>query len=190
MSKKILPRKTLEQLIVDNDQSVRLVKKKQNSTSSELWEHFHQVFVNNDQQPFVSCNTCKKILVFTSANGTNNLKSHLKSCSKSISICNRSPYSQTTIQEFYSPSKPIQISKKIKSAVLEACTEFAALDGRAFATMKGNGFQSLAQVLFDAGRLLHRSSVQIENILPHPTTVIRTSFSKNLILFRLVSLSF
>ena len=34
--------------------------------------------------------------------------------------------------------------------------------------MKGKDFQNLAQVLFDAGRSLKNSSIQIQNILLHP----------------------
>ncbi|CAF1542534.1 unnamed protein product [Adineta ricciae] len=136
-----------------------------------MWGHFHQIFVNHDQQAFVSCNECKRILAFTSANGTNNLKSHLASCSKTET--NISDLYQTTVRDFYSSSKPLKIPNKIKLSVTQACAEFSALDGRAFATMKGSGFQTLAHVLFDAGRLLQNSSVQIEDILPHPTTISR-----------------
>ncbi|CAF3987750.1 unnamed protein product [Rotaria sp. Silwood2] len=136
-----------------------------------MWEHFHQIFVNNLQQQFVSCNECKTLLAFTSTNGTNNLKSHLSSCSKTKIILN--DLNQTTVHDFYSSSKTIQIPKKMKLSVTQACAEFSALDGRAFDTMTGYGFQNLAQVLFDAGRSFTNSSIQIEDILPHPTTISR-----------------
>ncbi|CAF1490089.1 unnamed protein product [Rotaria sordida] len=58
----------------------------------------------------------------------------------------------------------------------QACAEFSALDGRAFQAMKGNGFQNLAQVLFDAGRSYNNSSIQVQDILPHPTTVRQIKF--------------
>jgi hypothetical protein len=64
-----------------------------------------------------------------------------------------------------------KFQKKIKFFVTEACAEFCALDGRAFDVMKGVGFQNLAQVLFNAGRNTGRSSIEIKDILPHPTTV-------------------
>ncbi|CAF1474534.1 unnamed protein product [Rotaria sordida] len=139
--------------------------------SSPLWEHFHQIFVNNSQQQFVSCNECKTLLAFTSTNGTNNLKSHLNSCSRTTAQLNDS--NQTTVHEFYSSTKKIKISKKIKLSVVQACTEFSALDARAFDTMKGYGFQNLAQVLFDAGRSFANSSIQVQDVLPHPTTISR-----------------
>ncbi|CAF3612366.1 unnamed protein product [Rotaria sp. Silwood1] len=64
------------------------------------------------------------------------------------------------------------ISKKIKLSVVQACAEFSALDDRASDTMKENSFQNLAQVLFDAGRALTKSSIQVQAILPNPTTAI------------------
>lgn len=183
MNKVILTRKELEQLIADDDTSIRFAKKKANLNSSYLWEYFHIIYVNNHQQPFVSCNSCKVILAFTSANGTNNLKSHLKSCSKATATYPSAPFEQKTIHSFYSSSKPVKISKTIRTSVMQACSEFAALDGRAFATMKGTGFQNLAQVLFDAGRSLSNSSIQIEDILPHPTTVNRIFFVQKCLIF-------
>jgi hypothetical protein len=166
---KFLTRKELEKLIDERHESVKLVQKKKTVHSSQLWEHFHQVLVNNEQQQFVSCNDCKMLLAFQSMNGTNNLKSHLKSCTKpKLKI---DDLNQTTVHDFYSSEKKIKIPGKVKSAVLEAAAEFSALDGRAFETISGAGFQNLAQVLFDAGRLCNNSSIQIKDILPHPTTV-------------------
>ncbi|CAF5022120.1 unnamed protein product [Rotaria sp. Silwood1] len=101
-----------------------------------MWEHFHQIFVNDLQEKIVSCNECKRLLGFTSINRTNNLKT------------------------------------KIKLSVVQACAEFSALDDRASDTMKENSFQNLAQVLFDAGRALTKSSIQVQAILPNPTTAI------------------
>ena len=75
----------------------------------------------------------------------------------------------TKVYDFYSASKRIDISKKIKLAVAQACVEFLALDDRAFETMKGGDFHSLAKILFDAHRLLTNSLVQVQNILPHLT---------------------
>ena len=56
MAKKLLTRKELEKLIDDNHESVTFVQKKKSTNSSQMWENFHQIFVNNDQQQFVSCN--------------------------------------------------------------------------------------------------------------------------------------
>ncbi|CAF1365939.1 unnamed protein product [Rotaria sordida] len=74
---------------------------------------------------------------------------------------------------FIQLQKKINIPKRIRLSVAQACAEFSALDGRAFQAMKGNGFQNLAQVLFDAGRSYNNSSIQVQDILPHPTTISR-----------------
>jgi hypothetical protein len=172
MTKKFLTRNELEKLIREKHESIRFVQKKKTTNSSQMWEHFHQIFVNNEQQQFASCNECKNLLAFTSANGTNNLKCHLKACTKTEIISD--DLNQTTVHEFFSSSKKIKIPERLKSSVAQACAEFSALDGRAFETMKGEGFQNLAQILFDTGRSYATSSIQIKDITPHPTTVRKT----------------
>ncbi len=145
------------------------MQKKKTTQSSQLWEHFHQVFVDDVQQQFVSCNNCKILLAYQSMNGTNNLKSHLKSCAKEQ--LKEDDLHQTNVHSFYSSTKKVKIPNKVKLTVLEACVEFSALDGRAFETINGTGFQKLAQVLLDAGRLCNNSSISAKDVLPHATTV-------------------
>ena len=53
----------------------------------------------------------------------------------------------------------------------KACKELCSLDNRGFKILKGTGFQNLAQKLFDAGRSFHKSSIQMKDRVPHPTTV-------------------
>ncbi len=52
---------------------------------------------------------------------------------------------------FFSPSKQSPIPKRTKSVITKACTEFCALDGRAFDVMKGIGFQNLSIALLETG---------------------------------------
>ena len=172
MTAKFFTRKELEKLIDENHESVRFVKRKKTTNSSRMWEHFHQIFISNIQQQFVSCNECKAILAYASSSGTNNLKTHLTSCSQTKT----NALNQTTVHDYYLSSKEIKIPTKIKLSVIQACAEFSTLDGRAFETMAGKGFQNLAQVLFDAGRSLKNSSIQIQNILSHPTIVRKITF--------------
>ncbi|CAM4773611.1 unnamed protein product [Rotaria magnacalcarata] len=61
----------------------------------------------------------------------------------------------------------------VSCAVAKACAEFSALDGRAFETMNGDGFYNVAQVLFEAGSYFPHSSIQVQHIFPHPTTISR-----------------
>src|SRR5579871_3770198 len=82
MNKNILTKKELEKLINNGDPSIKFVEKKKTSRSSEWWNFFHLIFVNDNQQQFVSCNTCKRLLLHSSLNGTNNLRTHFNSCPK------------------------------------------------------------------------------------------------------------
>ncbi|CAF2941605.1 unnamed protein product, partial [Rotaria sp. Silwood2] len=79
---------------------------------------------------------------------------------------------QISVTEFYPSMNNIHIPQRIKSAVLRACSEFAAIDNRAFETMAGDGFKILVQEIFDAGRVLNRSSLDVDALIPHPTTLV------------------
>jgi len=47
---KTLTRQELEKLIFEPNESVKFVQKKMTTNSSLLWQHFHQVFVDDVQQ--------------------------------------------------------------------------------------------------------------------------------------------
>ncbi|CAF1436055.1 unnamed protein product [Rotaria sp. Silwood1] len=168
MSNNVLTKKELEKLIEDRDESVKFVQEKVTSKTSELWQFYHHIFVKDHQQQFVSCNTCKTLLLVTPTSGTNTLKSHHHSCvqrkDKSIGA------HQQTVHDFYSSSKQTTIPKQLKLRVTQAWTEFYATYSRAFNLITSDGFQNLANVLFDAGRSMYKSSIQIKDLLPHPTT--------------------
>lgn len=169
MSNKTLTKKQIEKLIEDGDESVKFVQKKTTSKSSEWWHHYHHIFVNNDQQQFVSCNTCKALLFVTSTSGTNTLKSHFNSCTQQK---DKSPGGhQQTVRDFYASSKQKPIPTKLKLRVTEACVEFCAIDGRAFDVITNDGFQNLANALYNAGRSMYKSSILIKELLPTSRTV-------------------
>ncbi|CAF1517635.1 unnamed protein product [Adineta ricciae] len=77
---------------------------------------------------------------------------------------------QIKAHEFYSSSKEETIPTRIKQRITKACTEFCALDGRAFDLITGNEFQNLTKVLCDAGRSLYKSLFKINDHLPHSST--------------------
>ena len=54
---------------------------------------------------------------------------------------------------------------------MQTCVEFCALDGRAFDLINGDGFRKLTKVLFDAGVSMQKSSIEVDDLLPYPTTV-------------------
>jgi hypothetical protein len=70
------------------------------------------------------------------------------------------------------------LQKKIKLSITQACAEFCAFD-----VMKGHGFQNLAKSIFDTGRFIQKSSIQIKDLLPHPTTVRMINYFIRLITF-------
>jgi hypothetical protein len=107
-------------------------------------------------------------LLYSSLNGTNNLRTHLIHVQKKKS---QVFFYQKTVHDFYSSSKQSFLPRKIKLSIAEACTEFYALDGRAFDVMKGDGFQSLTKSLLDASRTTSKLSIEIKDLLLHPTTV-------------------
>ena len=125
--------------------------------------------MNDQQQPFVCCNNCKALLISMSINGTNNLRTHFIACTKKKD--GEHFVNQRSVHEFYSSSRQSVIRRHVKLAITKACTEFCALDGRAFALIEGDGFEKLAKALLDTGRSLHKSSFTVKDLLPHPTTV-------------------
>jgi hypothetical protein len=65
-----------------------------------------------------------------------------------------------------------RVPTRIKAAITQACTEFAANDMRSFETMAGDGFINLIRTIFDAGRsIATESNFDIKKLLPNPTTV-------------------
>ncbi|CAF3815864.1 unnamed protein product, partial [Rotaria sp. Silwood1] len=48
---------------------------------------------------------------------------------------------------------------------------FCALGARAFDVVKADGFKNLAKILFGVGRCSNTSSIEITDLLPHPTTL-------------------
>ncbi|CAM4970168.1 unnamed protein product [Rotaria socialis] len=132
-------KKELQTLIKDDDLSIRFVPKKENAESSECWNSFHHIFVHNVQQQFVSYNTCKELFMYSSLNGTNTLRSHVN---------------------------PLNVSKKTKTNIIEACTEFCALDGRAFDVTRGVGFQNLVKILVEISKSISRLHSHKQQKLP------------------------
>ena len=169
MTKKIiLTKKELEKLIKDADPSIKFVQNKKTSKSSKCWNYFHHIVVNDDRQQFVSCNNCKGLFLYSSLNGTSGLRTHISSCQKQ----EKSSFThQRTVHDYYTTLKPSSIPTKLKFSVGEACAEFCALDCRAFDVLKGEGFKNLVRVIFEAGRSTIKSSIDISDLLPHPTTV-------------------
>ena len=76
-----------------------------------------------------------------------------------------------TLKGFYSSTTSNLVLHRIKSAILRACSEFAAIDNRAFETATGDGFKTMLQEVFDAAGALHTASLSVEALTSHPARV-------------------
>jgi hypothetical protein len=152
---------------------LKIVKPTVTPKSSTVWNSFSCIYVTDVKQEYVICNQCHDLLIYKPSSGTNSLFRHIRSCQNI-----KTPLSgtQSSINQFYASSnKEPAVPKRIKQGIKVACAEFAALDCRPFKTIDGIGFKNLAQKIFNAGRCLPMSQeMNIEHLLPHPTTVRKT----------------
>ncbi|CAF2084050.1 unnamed protein product, partial [Rotaria magnacalcarata] len=143
-------KKQIVDLMEKNDESLSFHKPKQHSKSSLMWNYFKIVVINNVKQDMVCCDKCKQLFVYRSKDGTATLAKHNRSCESDSADSNTKLFNQTQVTEYYSSSKSHGIPKKFKEKVKLACTEFVALDSRAFELVSGDGFFKMAQSVFDA----------------------------------------
>jgi hypothetical protein len=171
----MLAKKEIEQLIDKQHSSLRIVKPTITPKSSAVWNSFNCIYVNDIKQEYVICNQCEDLFIYKSSSGTNSLSKHIRSCQK---VNPTVSHNQSNITQFYSSSKTEPaIPDRIKQEIKVACAEFAALDCRSFKTIHGIGFTNLAQKIFEAGKYLPVSkNINVEKLLPHPTTVRKTFF--------------
>ena len=168
MVSKLLTRTELELLFKKKDNSITLNKAQQADHSSSFWPRFSLIFVNNIIQHFVLCDKCRAIITYKSSTGTGGLKKHLASCEKGTS----SNTTQSTITTYYGNKKPPVIPAKLKKEVTDAYLDFVTLDGRPFEISSGIGFKQFFEVVFKAGKSsTNLQSIEISDLLPHPTTV-------------------
>jgi Hermes transposase DNA-binding domain len=162
----------LADLIKNNDKSIKFYKPKKSHKSSAVWEFFSVIVVNNVKQEMVCCDKCKLLLTYRCKDGTNSLAKHQRLCQRSETNSNIDSINQTKLIEYYSSSKTYNVPKKTKEKVKMACTQFVALDSRAFELVSGDGFLQMAQSIFDAGKHFNPSSnVNVKELIPSPITV-------------------
>jgi hypothetical protein len=170
-----LNKKDVERLVSQNGTSISY--KKPNETNkvkiSKCWSNFSQICVSNVKQDFIVCDDCKTILVYKTSTGSGCMINHLRSCQSKLKQANSSS-EQQTLNNYYNTvsNDKKQIPKRIKHAITTSFAEFVAQDGRAFQLVRGPGFVCLAKKLFESGQRLSSSiHVDIEDLLPNPTTV-------------------
>ncbi|CAF3656976.1 unnamed protein product [Rotaria socialis] len=154
--------------------------RKKSLKSSPVWESFNIVVINNVRQKMVCCEKCKQLLAYRSRDGTASLAKHKRSwqatdhASDTDNTSAKDLVKQTQVTEYYSSKKSHSVPKIIREKVKIACTEFTALDSRAFETVAGDGFLKMIQSIFDAGRYFSpTSNVSVKDIIPSPITINR-----------------
>lgn len=159
-------------LVKNKDPFIEYTKPKQTTKSSPLWASFHQVSYKKIKQDLIQCDACKIILIYKSTDGTKVMLTHNNACKKNAQLNVR----QQPINAFMSTkdSNIRKIPSQIKKSITNACTEFAAIDSRAFETMSGGGFTDLIGKVFTAGqRMSTFTNFKTTELLPDPTTVNR-----------------
>ena len=186
---KWLEKEDLERLIQKEDPSIRLMKLKKTPSSSKLWDLFHQRFQRDSLHEYISCDACKVLLKYRPVDGTCIMSTHVSACKECIQSCTSSP-SPLTAYFVPTSSSTRRIPSHLKTAITIACSEFTAIDMRAFETMAGDGFINVIGTIFDTGPSLGtESAFDLKRLMPSPTTVREVdalSKIKNYLGYRLV----
>ncbi|CAF4260461.1 unnamed protein product, partial [Rotaria sordida] len=166
-----LTKNDILRLIKQRDKSIVFRKPKKSSKSSPVWEHFCIIVVNDIEQGFVCCDHCKELLVYRQRDGTTSMAKHKRSCHASLTSSSSCSDGQLSVTQYFTSSKSSNVPKGIKDKIKLACTEFTALDCRAFELVTGEGFLKMAQSIFDAGRYFsHLSNINVKELIPSPIT--------------------
>lgn len=130
------------------------------SGASKVWSDFKIVVdgITRKSVGYVQCLKCSALLTHAShAAGTSNLSRHV--CKKQRTENNTTTTNATDAE--------------VKARVTLKCVEMCAQDGRPFNTVAGEGFKTLCQELINIGA--QKGEINIEHVLPHPTTVSRNT---------------
>lgn len=173
MASRVLDRIELEDLLKKEHSSIVLQKASVVDRPAECWSQFSLIVVAGIMQDYVLCDICRKIIKYKPTTGTGGLKKHMKGCQKDKSS---GTMVQSTINTFCLNKYPPKSLEKLKKEMIGACIEFVALDSRPFEAISNVGLTRLLETVFAAGKSTSQSrSIQISDLIPHPTTV-RSSF--------------
>ena len=170
-----LPKKDIERLIREKSASISFGKPKETTKRSKYWSKFSLVYVNDVKQDFISCDGCKSVLVYKSSTGSGCMLTHAHYC-ESKGETDSSAQQRKIIHYVTATSEDRKkIPTRIKDAITSSCVAFVVSDGRPFHLLQGQGFIHLAKQIYDSGRLMALSTnIDIEDLLPDPTTVSRS----------------
>lgn len=142
-------------------------------TKSDAWNHFNEIFQNDQKIPFVICATCRWVCSYDPGKGNNTLLRHIRTCNVGSSIPGKSPKPTTGFQpkatSFCAPqSKPLQKAiKDLNSAIVVGL----AKDLRPLRAVEGKGMQHLMQSLINFGATFGCQDVR--TVVRHRTTLKR-----------------
>jgi Hermes transposase DNA-binding domain len=171
-----LQKKDIERLIQEKSASISFGKPKENTKTSKYWSKFSLIYVTDVKQDFIACDGCKSVLVYKSSTGSGCMVTHSRYC-QSKGETDSSAQQRKIIDYVTSNAEGTKkIPKRIKDAITSSCVTFVVNDGRPFHLLQGHGLLHLAKQIYESGRLMSSSTtIDIEELLPDPTTVNRSS---------------
>ena len=120
MNKSLLKQEII-QLIKNSD--TPLTFRKPNTSSSQAWLTLSYVYIDNQKQDLVYCDTCKEVLHHNSMDGTSSMIKRKRICEETKkNIHNNS----TSIHEYFRPKTVQPIPTKLKEKVTDAVVEFVS----------------------------------------------------------------
>lgn len=135
--------------------------KPSDSTKSQIWQFFSIVrnINENKRLHFVQCKRCLKVYRHAPKSGTSHLKNHNKWCKEKNGATDRE------IHQTMEEGK----MQTLKDTLTDDIALWSAVNIRPFEISRDFGFKLVVKDLCDT--LTHPSFVDVEQILPDPTTV-------------------
>ena len=100
----MLTKKEIESLIDNQNSSLKIVKPTVTQKSSDVWNFFSHIYMNDVKQEHVMCNKCHDLLTYKHCSGTHSLSKHIHFCQNNTNTGKVSEI-QANIKQYYEPSK-------------------------------------------------------------------------------------
>jgi hypothetical protein len=162
-----LDKVTVQKLV--RDRSSRVSFDNKTAGSSQFWNNFVKVNVDNTYSEYVKCIKCDTIVKYSARDGTGGMASHSSSCLRSATA-NSSKITDFPGWMKKGTSKSL-LPSTLKSEVADELAMMCAKDIRPFAIVDGEGFRAFVQKILDIGAKY--GNVDLNDILPHSTTIAR-----------------
>ena len=137
-------------LMKEKSEKIKIVK---SNKRSQVWDIFHEIYVENVIQEYVICINCEEIYSFKN-NSTSTLNSHKCKVKENQNIENF--FTKKCVNE----SSLIQIKKETTDKLIDFCSK----DLRPFNIIEGDGFKQLIQHFIKIGAKY--GNIDVNEILP------------------------